>query len=123
MYLAIQKIYTFMEDVALSEMDKYSNIKKVDDVINGKIFWEYDDIKLHKYLFMRNSLMNRLSIAHLCQNPRFETLFEMIKENFLKEFEEEENKEDIPRHFYEGRSRLDYLYAILKETPPLQLES
>jgi hypothetical protein len=125
MRFAIQKIYAFMEDVALREMNMYSNTKFLDNTINGKNYWELNDIRFHKYLFMPNQIMDRLIIAYLCRNPRFEVLFEMIKEYFFKGFEEfqQEDKEyHLPRHFYEGRSRLDYLYDILKETLPLQLD-
>lgn len=123
MKLAIQKIYTFMEEIALPEMDMYSNIKFLDDTINGEDYWQSGDIRFHKYLSLSNFYDCRLVIAYLCQNSRYKMLFEMLKNKYIKYFEEEENKEDIPKHFYEGRCRLDYLNDLLKEIPPLKLKS
>lgn len=109
-----KKIEEFMLEVGFPMLAKY-DLKTIDAEINGDDFWETDWQK--KFSLGGGFDYKRLIIAKLCNNQRFEKLYQFQLNDYKKSFSNYPEGETL----FQGYNIYEYLVEVLlKDVKPLE---
>jgi hypothetical protein len=111
----LHRVKNFLQEEAIPEFDRFSDIRNIDQIINGDDFWKDDWQK--PLGFSNGFVFRRIIIAHLCKNPGFKKIF-----NYHLSYSEDyvrNNPGTEPIKRIDGLSNLEYLSKILQTVKPI----
>lgn len=117
--VCLEKLRLHLIEDALPTMDKLLDLRYIDNLANGENYWIYKYF-MKKHIYFVNNMFTRLSIAYLCQNPRFEQIYQTDLQEYKKMFRA--YRPDFDDYHVDGKNPIEYLYEILHEMKPLQFE-
>ena len=112
----VDKMKAFLSETAFPMLEKFNDLREIDKIVNGSKLWQYDWDKIMRVSGGGNFFLNRIIIAHLTNNPRFDEIV-----TFQREYFDEQLKGEYSTNYYEAAKILKNLLDILKYEPKLYL--
>ena len=110
----VDRMIDFFVNTAFPMLEKFNDLREIDKIINGSDLWINDWDKPIKVNGGGGFFLNRIIIAHLVNNPKFDEIVA-----FQRAYFDEQVKGEYAVGFYEHQKSLNNLLNILKTEPKL----